>query len=44
MFNNPKTITMNKTKWKLDPIHSEVAFKVKHMMITNVSGSFKELT
>jgi polyisoprenoid-binding protein YceI len=33
---------MSRTKWKLDPNHSEVNFKVKHMMITNVSGSFKE--
>jgi polyisoprenoid-binding protein YceI len=33
---------MSKTTWKLDPAHSEVTFKVKHMMITNVSGSFKE--
>jgi len=28
------------TKWNLDKMHSEVGFKVKHMMITNVSGSF----
>ncbi|HYF69297.1 MAG TPA: YceI family protein [Ohtaekwangia sp.] len=28
------------TKWNLDPTHSEIGFKVKHMMITNVSGSF----
>lgn len=28
------------TKWKVDPTHSEVGFKVKHMMITNVNGSF----
>ena len=27
-----------KTKWTLDPAHSEVTFKVKHMMITNVTG------
>jgi len=27
------------TKWNLDPTHSEVGFKVKHMMITNVSGN-----
>lgn len=27
------------TKWNLDPTHSEVGFKVKHLMITNVSGS-----
>lgn len=29
---------MAKTKWNLDPTHSEVTFKVKHMMITNVTG------
>lgn len=28
------------TKWILDPAHSEVQFKVKHMMISNVSGEF----
>ena len=28
------------TNWKVDPTHSEVGFKVKHMMITNVNGSF----
>ena len=31
---------MAKTKWNLDPAHSEIGFRVKHMMITNVSGSF----
>ena len=31
---------MAKTKWVLDPTHSEVGFKIKHLMITNVSGSF----
>ncbi|HRE64814.1 MAG TPA: YceI family protein [Ferruginibacter sp.] len=30
-----------KTKWILDPAHSELTFKVKHMMITNVKGEFK---
>jgi|SRR5688572_11276806 len=29
-------------KWKIDPEHSEVHFKVKHLMITTVTGSFKE--
>ena len=28
--------------WVLDPLHSEVKFKVKHLMITNVSGSFNQ--
>lgn len=31
-----------RTKWILDPTHSEIGFKVKHLMITNVKGSFKE--
>ena len=35
-----ETQTITKTKWNLDPTHSEIGFKVKHMMITNVSGSF----
>ncbi len=29
------------TKWGIDPTHSEVSFKVKHLMITNVKGVFK---
>lgn len=33
---------MSNIKWNLDPSHSEVTFKVKHMMITNVSGGFNE--
>lgn len=28
------------TTWNLDGMHSEIGFKVKHMMITNVSGNF----
>ena len=31
---------MSTTKWILDPTHSEIAFKVKHMMFTNVTGKF----
>ena len=27
-----------KTKWVIDPTHTEIGFKVKHMMFTNVSG------
>lgn len=26
--------------WILDPAHSEIQFKIKHLMITNVTGSF----
>lgn len=32
---------MKKTKWLLDPLHSELTFKIKHLMISNVSGAFK---
>ena len=31
---------MATTKWAIDPTHSEIGFKVKHMMFTNVSGQF----
>ncbi|MDR3680689.1 MAG: YceI family protein [Flavipsychrobacter sp.] len=30
------------TQWKIDAMHSEVNFKVRHMMISNVSGNFKK--
>lgn len=33
---------MSTTKWAIDPTHSEIGFKVKHMMFTNVSGSFQK--
>jgi polyisoprenoid-binding protein YceI len=35
-----KKATMAKTTWKLDPMHSEVNFKVRHLVISTVSGSF----
>lgn len=31
---------MARTKWVIDPTHSEIGFKIKHLMITNVSGKF----
>lgn len=33
---------MSTTKWIIDPTHSEIGFKVKHMMFTNVSGKFQK--
>ena len=33
---------MSKSVWSLDPTHSELGFKVKHMMFTNVSGKFNQ--
>ena len=32
------------TTWKLDPAHSSAEFKVKHMMISNVKGTFSGLS
>lgn len=29
------------SKWTIDPTHSEVIFKVKHLMISTVTGRFK---
>jgi len=31
---------MATTKWSLDTTHSELGFKIKHLMISSVSGSF----
>ncbi|WP_026810739.1 YceI family protein [Arenibacter latericius] len=31
-----------KTKWSIDTAHSEISFKVKHMMISTVTGHFEE--
>jgi polyisoprenoid-binding protein YceI len=33
--------TAVKTTWAIDPSHSELLFKVKHLMITNVKGEFR---
>ncbi|KYG74937.1 polyisoprenoid-binding protein YceI [Roseivirga ehrenbergii] len=33
--------TLTKTTWAIDPLHSEVQFKVKHLVISTVTGSFK---
>lgn len=35
---------MTLTKWSLDPIHSEVSFKVKHLMISTVTGQFNKFS
>ena len=32
----------NKTTWAIDPMHSEVQFKIKHLVISTVTGSFKK--
>jgi polyisoprenoid-binding protein YceI len=37
-----ETATTTATQWAIDPAHSEVQFKVKHLMISTVTGSFRE--
>lgn len=32
----------NTTTWVIDPTHSDVLFKIKHLVISNVTGSFKK--
>jgi polyisoprenoid-binding protein YceI len=31
----------NQTKWSIDKSHSEIAFKIRHLMIAHVKGIFK---
>ncbi len=40
MYLAVKLKIMATKNWALDPTHSEVHFKIKHLMITNVTGSF----
>lgn len=32
--------TQAQTSWSIDPMHSEIEFKVKHLMISTVTGKF----
>jgi len=38
-----RTETLIKTRWSIDPPHSEFGFKVKHLMITWVKGVFRDV-
>lgn len=35
---------MSTTKWIVDPMHSEVQFKIKHLVISTVTGSFNSFS
>jgi len=35
---------MSTIKWTLDPAHSEVSFKIKHLMISTVTGHFNKFS
>ena len=36
------TATATRTEWAVDPAHSEISFKVRHMMIASVTGKFEK--
>ena len=36
------TLIETKTKWAIDTLNSQIGFKVKYLVFTNVRGSFKE--
>jgi polyisoprenoid-binding protein YceI len=35
---------MSQSEWKFDKVHSSVVFSVRHMVISEVSGSFKDFS
>jgi polyisoprenoid-binding protein YceI len=41
---NIKTSIMENMKWEIDPTHSEVLFKIKHLEIATLTGRFNEIT
>jgi polyisoprenoid-binding protein YceI len=43
MSTSPVTPTATST-WNIDPTHSHAEFKVKHLMISNVKGSFPKVS
>lgn len=34
--------TLVKEKWVIDPSHTEIGFKIKHLMISNIKGKFNQ--
>jgi polyisoprenoid-binding protein YceI len=41
---NINTRIMENMKWEIDPTHSEVMFKIKHLEIATLTGRFDEIT
>ena len=40
-YNSAQTQT---TSWKIDPVHSSIAFSVDYMVLTEVTGNFREFS
>jgi polyisoprenoid-binding protein YceI len=43
MANSPTSTASSAATYEIDPAHSSASFKVRHMMIANVKGSFNKL-
>lgn len=43
-FSLAQPLVASASTWNIDPDHSNVGFKVKHMMVSNVKGSFEKHT
>ena len=41
---NTKTSIMENMKWEIDPSHSEMLFKIKHLEIATITGRFDEIS
>ena len=39
-----QTTEIARSRWNIDPVHSAIGFKVKHLVVANVRGEFKEYT
>ena len=37
---SPHTVELAAGTWKIDPVHSEVSFTVRHLMVSKVRGRF----
>lgn len=40
----PALVSAATSSWNVDGSHSQIGFKIKHLMVSNVKGSFKEFT
>jgi len=39
-----KSLDLTAGTWNIDPVHSSVAFSVRHMMVSKVKGTFKQFS
>lgn len=42
MFNVLTLEEKRMATWKIDPVHSEIKFKIKHLLVSTVTGQFKK--